>query len=110
MSSISKVEHVVRLSVESLSAEIKKAFRKNGITEESLKISPDLTPRNSTLESASKFWLDWQKKLLGNPFQEIKNVATNVIGLQISTDAEKSLSPDGKFIKYHVHKKTNDRF
>ncbi len=88
------MEHVVRLSMENLSAEIRRAFRKSGITEESLKISSDLKARNSTLEWAVKSWLNWHKKVVADPLNEINNVARNVIGL-ISADAKNSLSPDG---------------
>ncbi len=81
--------------MENLSAEIRRTFRKGGITEESLKISSDLKARNSIFELAFKSWLNWQKQVVADPFNEINNVARNVIGLQISADAKNSLSPDG---------------
>jgi len=82
--------------MENLSAEIRRTFRKGGITEESLKISSDLKARNSIFELAFKSWHHWHKKVVKDPFNEVNNVARNVIiGLQISADVKNSLSPDG---------------
>ncbi len=89
------MEHVVRLSMESLPAEIKRAFRANGITEESLKINSILKARNSILECAATAWLKWQKEMLNISFQNSGTFAKILPGLLISPEAEKSLTPNG---------------
>ncbi len=93
------MEQVVRLSMESLPAEIKRAFRANGITEESLKINSDLRERNSILEFAANVWLNWQKEVISNPFHESGTIAKILSGLLISPEAEKSLSTNGIIIQ-----------
>ena len=91
--------------MESLSAEIKSAARKNGITE-SLKITSDLKQRNSILELASNAWVDLQNELLNNPFHEGNTIAKIMSVLQFSTDAEKSLPPYGIIIQISILQKS----